>query len=101
MKYPNPCDTCIRCVNLRGCDRWLTRYRYRQKQINAFAEQLMRPKTKIDNSKFRYEHPDVVRRYLKHGPCEQCKVKDLCDTPCAAYWNWWDAKMEWLGRKFQ
>lgn len=101
MKYPNPCDTCNHCVKPTGCDKWKTRYRYRQKQINAFAKMQGRPKIKKDDSKFRYEHPDIIRRYLKHGPCEGCKIKDDCDTPCSAYWSWWDARIEWLREKFQ
>lgn len=43
--YPSPCDKCKRningsCTHYRKCDKWLTRYRYRQKQINAYAKKL-------------------------------------------------------------
>ena len=100
-KYPNPCDTCTHCTALGGCERWLTRYRYRQKQINAYAKKLMQPIKILDNSKFRYEHPSIVERYLKLGPCHGCKLEAQCETPCRAYWTWWNARMEWLRRKYQ
>lgn len=43
MSYPSPCDTCGKAEQCqkngwwRDCGPWLTRYRYRQKQINAWA----------------------------------------------------------------
>ena len=42
MNYPNPCDKCQHdkngaCSIYDRCEKWLTRYRYRQKQINAYA----------------------------------------------------------------
>lgn len=45
MSYPSPCDKCPkdgtgRC-NYQRCQPWLTRYRYRQKQINAYAEKVL------------------------------------------------------------
>ena len=44
-EYPMPCDKCEknshqRC-NYRTCDKWLTRYFYRQKQINAYAKKVL------------------------------------------------------------
>ena len=101
MNYPNPCDTCSHCVDKRGCEKWLIRYRYRQKQINAYAKKLMQPKKITDNSKYRYEHPSAVERYLKLGPCHGCRLAEQCEIPCGAYWSWWDARMEWLKRKFK
>ena len=46
MSYPSPCDKCASnkngaCNRFRHCGRWLTRYRYRQKQINAYAEKVL------------------------------------------------------------
>ncbi len=43
--YPMPCDKCEkntheRC-NYRTCSPWLTRYFYRQKQINAYAKKVL------------------------------------------------------------
>ena len=54
----------------------------------------------MKREKFIYEHPDAIRRYLEKGPCEKCPNADLCDTPCFSYWLWWDARMEWLKRRF-
>ena len=43
--YPSPCDKCEknntnRC-HYSDCRPWLTRYRYKQKQINAYAEKVL------------------------------------------------------------
>lgn len=43
--YPSPCDKCKNdnngsCSYFRTCGKWLMRYRYRQKQINAYAERI-------------------------------------------------------------
>ena len=43
--YPSPCDKCTinkngSCTHYRKCGKWLTRYRYRQAQINAFAKKI-------------------------------------------------------------
>ena len=43
--YQSPCDKCKydkngACERFRRCAKWLTRYRYRQKQINAYAQKL-------------------------------------------------------------
>lgn len=42
VDYPSPCDKCTkkRC-NYMQCQPWLTRYRYRQKQINAYAKKVL------------------------------------------------------------
>lgn len=43
-EYPNPCDKCKEkndCKHFRVCQPWLTRYRYRQKQINAYAKKVL------------------------------------------------------------
>ena len=41
--YPSPCIKCAHnknCTRYRVCQPWLTRYLYRQKQINAYAKNL-------------------------------------------------------------
>ena len=98
--YPHPCDTCeeaATCVRGNGCDKWRIRYLYRQKQINAHAR-ARTTKSLATQKAFAYEHPDLVRRYITHGPCEKCKAAKVCDTPCPAYLRWWDARME-IARK--
>lgn len=97
MKYPSPCDTCQKTCPGRGCEAWLIRYRYRQKQINAFAERLYK-KRQARVEIFRYSHPDEVRRYIANGPCVGCKAEHVCDTPCPRYADWWDLRME-IARK--
>lgn len=42
--YPSPCEKCERknnCSYFRKCQPWLTRYYYRQKQINAYAKKVL------------------------------------------------------------
>lgn len=43
--YPNPCDKCPRGnknnCDYQNCKPWVTRYLYRQKQINAYAEKVL------------------------------------------------------------
>ena len=44
MKYPSPCEKCEQnenCTRYRTCQPWLTRYLYRQKQINAYAKKAL------------------------------------------------------------
>ena len=98
MSYPSPCDSCANpCTGGYGCTDWLIRYRYRQKQINAYAVRLYRSQPKT--TKFVYEHPDTVRRYLQTGPCPGCKAEAVCDTPCPAYIHWYDMRMAVAKRK--
>ena len=94
--YPNPCDTCTRDKCPKNCAAWRMRYLYRQKQINAYHVRSYKAKRNMKRQKFVYEHPDLIRRYLQEGPCKKCRAADTCDTPCAAYLRWWDARMEWL-----
>lgn len=40
--YPSPCKKCKKkSCNYTTCQPWLTRYRYRQKQINAYAKKVL------------------------------------------------------------
>lgn len=42
--YPSPCDKCKHkkdCTRYMRCQPWLTRYYYRQAQINAYAKKVL------------------------------------------------------------
>ena len=43
--YPSPCDKCPKDgtnkCHYKECQPWLTRYRYKQKQINAYAKKVL------------------------------------------------------------
>lgn len=97
-RYPSPCDSCeknnTRCI---GCEDWKIRYRYRQKQINAFAKKLFSRGEKGRES-FCYSHPDQVRRYVGTHPCKGCGLEKDCDTPCGRYLHWYDLRVE-IARK--
>ena len=96
MSYPSPCERCYKKQTCgQGCLDWKIRYLYRQKAINLYAKKVCRP-PQPDNTKFRYLHPDERRIYLRHSPCEECAIKELCDTPCGVYLQWYDARMEWV-----
>ena len=38
-------------------------------------------------------HPDVYRRWLEKGPCEDCPCAAHCDEICSLRARWWDAKI--------
>lgn len=98
--YPNPCDTCEKCTHKHGCDAWKMRFRTIWKQFNSYQIRQYRKKANR-KTKFVYEHPDLIRKYIKDGPCKGCEFEQLCDVPCAAYFHWWDVRMAWLKERFK
>ena len=74
--YPSPCDNCPQndhCKRYEKCQPWLARYRYRQKQINAFAKR-------------------VLSKQKNQSPCLTCtKVKDhkKCANLHCKEWREW------------
>lgn len=102
MNYPSPCEKCDKEYGCDGCEAWEIRYRYRQKQINAYAAQVAQPViVKQPENKFCYEHPDIVRQYLKKHPCEDCVRQSWCNIPCQVYLHWYNARMEIVRKKVQ
>lgn len=92
-----PCDFCSNCVDdFRQCapyhdwfcNAWL---RYQQYVPRDYWDHRRNPEEKL-----KYVHPDVLRRYLRDGPCPRCNCRVGCDVPCAQYRCWWDARMVWL-----
>lgn len=100
--YQNPCNKCGRsdCSSYRNCAAYLKYVRTIWNQFNKYPARAYRKFKSAPSEKFIYEHPDIIRRYLEKGPCEHCQLKQNCETPCLAYWNWWDARMEWLKRRW-
>lgn len=97
--YPNPCDNCTECSGYWGCERWRMRFLTIWKQFNAYPKRQARKKAAYRGT-FKYEHPDVLRRYLAKSPCEGCEYEVLCDVPCWKYMNWYDARMAWIKERF-
>lgn len=95
MSYPSPCEKCAKCTQPGGCAAWKVRYLYRQKQISAYARRIM-PGPDCDADRLRF--PTKYEIWLKHGPCRWCQAADHCDTPCPAYWRWWDERMRMFRR---
>lgn len=100
--YPSPCDCCQKesCPGM-SCSDWLTRYHYRQKQINAMALRIARGEASVKTNVWILMHPDEYRAYLKVNPCDGCFAKDLCDTPCQRYLLWYDARMEQTRKRIE
>lgn len=99
FNYPNPCDTCTECNGYEGYDRWRMRFLTVWKQFNTYQVRQYKKKENMD-TKYIYEHPDIVRKYIKDGPCKGCQFELLCDVPCGAYYHWWDARMAALREKY-
>lgn len=95
MNYANPCDTCEKCTYSGGCDAWKMRFRTIWKQFNSYQLRKYREQANR-KTKFVYEHPDLITKYIQDGPCKGCEFELLRDVPCAAYYHWWDARMAWL-----
>ena len=69
------------------------------KYFNAVGRRARRYVHEANTERFVYQHPGEVRRYLQRGPCPDCKAVEKCRTPCDTYWQWWDARMEWMKRR--
>ena len=98
--YPSPCVGCEHnindsCKKYMHCDRWLTRYRYRQRQINAVARKLLIPKFQITHE-FVYDNYDETKDFLENGPCKKCPLEPSCDFLCKSRLIWWDLRMKLL-----
>ncbi|MBQ2384384.1 MAG: hypothetical protein II290_10120 [Oscillospiraceae bacterium] len=75
-----------------GC-AWRAEYLVRQEWIREYARSVG-----AGDRKFRYEHPDMVRRFLRLGPCVDCGLEGVCDMVCPAYARWWDLRREVWGQ---
>lgn len=96
----SPCDACCRSeYGCTGCSPWRQYYFRKQEQINAYTRMAYQPKV-ITSARFCYAHPDEVARYLQRSPCAGCYAENICDTPCAVYLHWYDARMESIRRKY-
>lgn len=102
LTYPHPCDKCTKksCLQIE-CEPWLKRFRTIWKQFNTYMVRVSRRKGQLPQQKFLYEHPDIIRRYLEEGPCGKCQRGEDCESPCPAYWVWWDCRREWLRRLWE
>lgn len=101
--YPNPCQNCNQqpdCTSYRTCAKWLKYFRTIWKQFNSYPARIYKKVKNMKREKFVYEHPDAIRRYLQKGPCEGCHRAENCENPCVNYLLWWDARMEWLKRRW-
>ena len=99
-RYPSPCLSCtvdeLSCQGTR-CERWLIRYRYRQKQINAYAKRLVEGTVSGSNSAWKYPHPDETQRFLANDPCQDCMCRSWCDGKCRVKDSWEKAKRGEVG----
>ena len=104
-EYPDPCERCSKnignsCSRYRDCTDWLKRYRTRQIWINAAARKHNGSRWEV-RTEFAYEHPDVVRRFLRDGPCQSCGTQNICDVACEARLLWWEMRMKQLRSRME
>ena len=98
----NPCDNCRQEIcDYRRCEDYLLWIGDVWKEFRRFAHHNYWLQDGQRNEKLRYVHPDVIRRYLREGPCGRCSCCDVCRIPCQSYWHWWDARMAWLKWKLE
>ena len=101
-KYQYPCDGCTkRICDYRHCGaycRWISAV---WKEFGRYENRPYWECSADADDKLLYVHPEVFRKYLQSGPCGRCSLEKLCETPCRSYWQWWDARMVWLKKKFQ
>lgn len=101
MNISDPCRGCPRFpqeCHSDGCKRWRNYYLERQAMINGYAlANFGRPA--IDTEELR-QNPEKFQDYLRRSPCQNCRAEEHCDTPCAAYLQWWDERMGWVRRKY-
>ena len=96
MNYPTPCISCakvLNCKNISCCHdykKWLNSW------WKYFQGMFRKP---VKRDKFRYEHPDRIRRQLQKSPCDKCRIAETCDRPCQEYLRWYDARMEVVRKK--
>lgn len=100
MNYPSPCDKCEKvCAGAKVCKDYHAWVNAWWKHFNAVYRRLCSYRRE-NPEKFRYDHPDVYRRYIQRGPCPDCRAQEKCTMPCGTYWRWWDARMAWFRRRF-
>ena len=96
-KNQKPCIGCTQSVcDYRRCDPYHKWFRTAWKEFRRHARRSYWETDGEKEDKFRYLHPDMIRRYLRTGPCELCECAFSCDVPCSGYWHWWNARMVWL-----
>ena len=104
MNYPNPCENCETGCGSSGyhrCPKWRMRFLTIWKQFNTYQIRQFKKHLREKPDSFTYEHPDLVRQYLRSSPCGKCEAAESCDIPCAGYYAWWDARMETLRKKYE
>ena len=106
MKYPEYPSPCLKCERAEVCQAngyhkncqvwhmwWLWWWKYLQQNLGKEE-----PKSK-ERNKFRYEHPDIIRKELAKNPCDSCFRKEFCAKPCYKYLAWYDAWVEIARRR--
>ena len=94
-KYPSPCEQCTKenCrengASYHHCGDYRSWINFWWKTFPKMFDQ--KPKKKRE--KFRYDHPDDIRRFLANSPCDECKKANGCASPCETYAHWFTCKM--------
>lgn len=89
MAGRRPCNACrLRTCNEKDCARWQVWFLEAWTQANRYAWAQMDALGRQEPKNFQYELPHMCK-----SPCESCKCRDWCDTPCSARLKWWDARV--------
>ena len=95
-ELPPPCRNCTRVRNPVACDNkecqvWRQWFVERWDQMRTYPRRAMDQTAPVGiriGGEF-YPHPDHIRQYLRHDPCQGCKCpEELCKAPCRFKINW-------------
>ena len=94
----SPCLECTRVRDPQNCENklckdwqawFIDRWETMREHVREEMEQVTAVEIGVPLGGERYPHPDVMREYLDHDPCDRCPCpKDVCHKPCPARIAW-------------
>lgn len=95
-RIQNPCVSCDRwACDYRQCDPYKAWICDAWRQFGRHTRHTYWQAPSGDD-KLTYVHPDVLRRYLREGPCVRCGCAETCEIPCEKYCRWWNARIAYF-----
>ncbi len=84
-----PCVGCRRrdCQQ-EDCAAWQVWFLEQWEQYNRYLWEQMDQAGRRQCRNFTYELPHMIK-----SPCDTCRCRKWCDTPCSQRLKWWDARM--------
>lgn len=94
----SPCLSCTRVRDPQNCENklckdwqawFIDRWETMREHVRLEMEQTTTVELGVPLGGERYPHPDVIREYLDHDPCDRCPCqKGACHKPCPARIAW-------------